>query len=341
MPPLYLDAVHDVPVHHLEERRHAEEDRRLHLGHAVADAAQVVLERHLAADGRARRPSTTVNGKAWCIGSTIDDAVALVERDRVRGPDCRFAMKLRCVSMTPFMPPDVPDVKTIDARSSGCDDASRRAAARCSVRCAWRRARRWSGTRVRRGVSCRRRTVRWPRSCHRRSCTDVRTRASGCESLRDRPSRDDERHHGAGCARARPRPRPAAGRSRSGRRSRRRGRCRSRRRPSRCCSQRSGDAVARLHAERDQAGRDARSAAAYTSSCEMRCHSRRTFCWNAILSPHVRADCRRADSGKVSGAPSAARDRCFGLARRSVRVLSLLEDHRATSPGPAGPLFDS
>jgi hypothetical protein len=28
-------------------------------------------------------------------------------------------MKFRCVSITPFAPPDVPDVKTIEATSSG------------------------------------------------------------------------------------------------------------------------------------------------------------------------------------------------------------------------------
>ena len=80
-PPLRFDAVDKVAVHHLEQRGDAEEKRRLHFGHAVADAAQVILERNLATNVR-RDDDRDGEGECMMQWQHHHQAVALIERNR-------------------------------------------------------------------------------------------------------------------------------------------------------------------------------------------------------------------------------------------------------------------
>ena len=274
-----------------------------------------------------------MNGKAWCIGSTITMRSRSLKGIE-RRTDIRFAMKLRWVSITPFMPPDVPDVKTTDARSSGPNDGSGELApalGRCRT------------ADVLDGHSrARARTGEAARDIRARSCGIRRWSTTVCTAASRSSNRDSafvETNASLASVRSTiSRFRPASGRSRWARRRRPPRRWRSRRTPNRCCSHRSA------RPGRPARGRARQSGSEFsTSACRRRrarCDATggRVFCWNATLvAPGASVVFEQVDEGE----------------RRSVALREALRAHRTrpgrpacgacsvpcgcVSPGPRGP----
>ena len=95
--------------HNVEQRRHAGEDRRLHLRQPVAHAHEVIFNRYRRANGQ-RQQELDGEGIGVVEREQQQDAIAATSTGSALGTAATLDMKLRCLSITPFAPPVVPDV---------------------------------------------------------------------------------------------------------------------------------------------------------------------------------------------------------------------------------------